>query len=112
MNDDKINDFQSILETIMDRSTSAWVYLPSGESWSLESKSAVLESEEVPAEFDDEPDAGIPQFAKDQGFMQVMPVATLQDIVANAREQRRFATADDLFAAFKFYYEHDAFIVF
>ncbi len=44
--------------------------------------------------------------------MQVMPVATLQDIVSNAREQKRSASLMDLFAAFEFYYERDAFIEF
>lgn len=112
MNIDKIDNFHDVLETITSRSTNEWVYLPDNKDWSLESKSTTLESEEVPPELEDEPDAGVPQFAKDHNLMQVMPVATLQDIVYNARQQRPNASLEDLFLAFKFYYDRDAFIEF
>ncbi|GGL28469.1 MULTISPECIES: DUF7716 domain-containing protein [Caulobacter] len=112
MTDNTIVAFQDMLAEIMAKPHNAWVYLPSTKNWNLESKSAALESEEVPPELEDEPDAGVPQFAKDEGLMQVMPVATLQDIVSNAREQKRSASLMDLFAAFEFYYERDAFIEF
>jgi tetratricopeptide (TPR) repeat protein len=42
--------------------------------------------------------------------MQVVPVATLKDIVANARAQRADATLADLFDALTYYYDHDAFL--
>jgi hypothetical protein len=107
-----ISSFHDVLETIMDRSTSAWVYLPASRDWSLHSQSITLESEEVPPELEDEPDAGVPRVAKDHALVRVLPVATLQDVVFNARQQRPLASLEDLFAAFKFYYERDAFIEF
>jgi hypothetical protein len=64
----------------------------------------------VPPELEDEPDAEVPQFAKDNKLMQVVPVATLQDIVSNARAQKPSATLEELFEAFKFYFERDAVI--
>jgi hypothetical protein len=112
MTSNKIDTFQNMLDMIMDMPECAWVYLPNVKNWSLESESVALESEEVPPELEDEPDAGVPQFAKDHDLMQVMPVATLQDIVSNAREQRPSASPKDLFEAFKFYYDRDAFIEF
>jgi hypothetical protein len=108
----KTASFEEILETIMNQSQVSWVYLPQARNWNLNSESAILESEEVPPELEDEPDAGVPQFAKDHGLMQVVPVATLQDIVSNARAQRPLANSADLFRAFEFYYERDAFIQF
>ncbi|WP_441467226.1 DUF7716 domain-containing protein [Bradyrhizobium xenonodulans] len=110
MDIDQIVSFQVVVATIMNRSPRAWVYLPSGRKWSLASESATLESDEVPPELEDEPDAWIPQFAKRHDLVQVMPVTTLQEIVSNARQQKPNATLDELFAAFIFYYKNDAFI--
>jgi hypothetical protein len=108
----KIESFQDVLETISKRSTREWVYLSSTGPWNLRSESTTLESDEVPPELEDEPDAGTPQFAVDHGLKQVVPVATLQDIVSNALEQNPDATMDDLFNAFEHYYRKDAFINF
>ncbi|WP_091953355.1 DUF7716 domain-containing protein [Bradyrhizobium shewense] len=47
---------------------------------------------------------------KRHDLMQVMPVTTLQDIVSNVRQQRPDASLDELFAAFVFYFENDAFM--
>lgn len=105
-----IKSFHDVLETISKRSPREWVYLPSAGPWNLQSASATLESDEVPPELEDEPDAGVPQFAMDHGLKQVVPVTTLQDIVSNALEQDPDATMDDLFAAFDYYYRKDAFI--
>lgn len=110
MNTNQIDSFQDVLATVMKRSVRAWVYLPSDRKWSLDSESATLESEEVPPELADEPDAGVPQLAKRHGLMQVVPVATLQDIVSNALQQKSNATPNEIFAAFDYYYKNDAFI--
>jgi hypothetical protein len=71
-----------------------------------------LESEEVPPDLEDEPDAGVPDFAKMNGLIRTLEVATLQDVVSNARFQRPQATLDELFNAFRFYHDRDAFIQF
>lgn len=102
--------FQDVIETISKRSPRDWVYLPIAGGWNLASASVTLESDEVPPELEDEPNAGVPQFAKDHGLKQAVPVTTLQDIVLNAFEQKPDATMSDLFAAFDHYYRNDAFI--
>jgi hypothetical protein len=102
--------FHHILDTIFARSSREWVYLPKAETWSLNSKCVTLDSDEVPPELEDEPDAGIPHFALKNGLKQVLPVDTMQDIVANALEQRPNATPAEIFEAFEFYYARDAFI--
>jgi hypothetical protein len=112
MNSATIETLSEVLATIDDRPQNAWVYLAKDEEWGLASKSAVMESEEVPAGLEDEPDAGVPEFAKQNNLIQVLPVSVLQDVVANARAQRNRVAANDLLRAFLFYYRHDAFIVF
>lgn len=107
---DRIDSFREVLATTMERSVREWVYLPRNMEWSLDSKSATLESEEVPPELEDEPDAGLPQFAKRHDLVQAVPVGTLQDIVSNALQQNPDASLDELFDAFVFYYNNDAFI--
>jgi len=103
---------KEILLSITDSSIRAWVYLPADKNWNLDSACAVLESEEVPPELEDEPDAGVPEFAKRNGLIQALPVSTVQDVVSNARTQKPDATVGDLFKAFKFYFQHDAFYKF
>jgi hypothetical protein len=110
--DRQITKFRDVITTIMERSPREWVYLPKAGSWSLEAVSATLESEEVPSELEEEPDAGIPALALHHGLMQVLPVTTLQDIIFNARVRKPTASPEDLFRAFKFYYDRDAFIEF
>ena len=103
-------DFKEVLLNIGDKSARAWVYLPTDRNWSLSSKCAILESDEVPPELEDEPDAGVPEFAKKNRLTQALPVTVLQDVVRNACAQKPDATPQDLFQAFEHYYKHDAFI--
>jgi hypothetical protein len=109
MNEKVITNFKETLLSIANKSSTAWVYLPDDKQWGLDSKCAVLESEEVPPELEDEPDAGIPEIAKHNKLIQVLPVTVVQDIVTNALEQKPDATVQDLFNGFLFYYKHDAF---
>jgi len=102
--------FREVLANILDMPTTAWIYLPKDKNWSLNSNVAVLESEEIPPDMEDAPDAGVPEFAKKHGLIQAVPVTALQDIVGNARMQKGGSTDEDLFKAFLFYYNHDAFI--
>lgn len=112
MKDGQLCSFKDLLTTIMERSERDWVFLPSNLNWSLESISTSLELDEVPPEMEGEPDAGVPQFAKDHNLIEVVPVVVLQDVASNALQQRPNATIEDIFCAFKFYYENDAFIDF
>ncbi|HSX55900.1 MAG TPA: hypothetical protein VLG14_11420 [Sphingomonas sp.] len=109
---DQIRPFREVLQAITNSSPLAWVYLPSEEKWSLDSASAILESEEVSPDQEDDDDAGVPDFAKANGFIRALPVTSLQDVVQNALAQKPDAGPSDIFAAFEFYYERDAFIRF
>jgi hypothetical protein len=104
--------FETLLKTIHLQPWTDWVYLPANEVWTLSSKSVVLESEEVAPEFEDEPDADIPEFAKTNNLKRVLSVSNIQDIVSNARAQKLDVTVEELFQAFEYYYKNDAFINF
>jgi hypothetical protein len=108
---DTTRTFSEILLSIEQANPRGWVYLPVESHWRPDSVSAVLESEEVPPEMEDEPDAGVPEFAKRNGLAEVISVADLQDVVRNLREQKANASIEDQIAAFEFYYRNDAFIV-
>ncbi len=102
--------FKDIITNIMSYSIRCWVYLPNNDEWTLESKSAVLESEEVPPELESVPDAGVPAFAIDNSLMQALPVSEVQDIVNNAKQQKTDISIDEIFEAFLYYYDNDAYM--
>ena len=87
----------------------AWVYLPRTGEWDLGTSAAVLESEEVPEEDEDLPDAGVPEFAKANDLKQVLPITAVQYIVANLQNFNPSPTAVEILSAFTFYYNTDAF---
>lgn len=101
---------EDVFAQAFDLPASAWLYLPSEVMWELTSEAAILESEEVTPDEEDDPDAGIPQFAKANGLKQVLPVSVIQDIVENIKYQVPGAQLDQVFKAFLFYFEHDAFM--
>lgn len=70
----------------------------------------ILADEEVPLEEEDEPEAGYPQFAKDNDLQRVLVVRDIQGIVENAKQQRPDVDANTLFDAFKYYFDNDAFV--
>lgn len=80
------------------------LYLPAKEEWDKDSPSAVLH----PDDADDAEDE--PTFAKIHGLKYALDVATLQDIVANAKDQQRDIDLPGLLQALRYYYENDAFI--
>jgi len=98
------------LQRVSDFSSKAWVYLPREGSWNLDSECAILENEEVPPELEDDPSAGVPDFAKRHNLRQVLPVTVVQDIVANVHAQKSDAKLEDLVGAFLYYFQHDAFM--
>lgn len=110
MVEEKLTSLREVLEQANFLDDEAWLYLPASDRWSLDSKCAVLRSEEVPPELEDQPDAGIPEFAKQAGLMQALAIANVKEIVANARLQRPGVELPVLLDAFLFYYDHDAFI--
>ncbi len=89
--------------------TNAWLYLPSGEDWALESPAAILVSEEVAEDEEDQPDAGVPEYAKAHGLRQVLPVPVVGDILANLESLRPSAGSSEMLSALMFYWRNDAF---
>lgn len=107
---DKMIPLREVLEQLEAQDEGAWLYLPASETWRIESSCAVLRSEEVPPELEDDPEAGTPEYAKRNGLMQALPVSTIKEIVENARLQREDVDLETLFSAFLHYYDNDAFI--
>src|SRR5688572_15913689 len=95
---------------IENKPANAWLYLPKDKNWNLNCRCEILESEEIPSAQENDPQAGIPDMAKQNGLMQVLPVTIVQDIIANAKAQKHDATQQEIFRAFNYYYKHDAFI--
>ncbi len=91
---------------------STWLFLKAGIEWDLSSEALALEFEEVSAEEMLDADAGIPTIARERQFTAVLPMADVESIVINARDQKPDASLDDLLRAFKFYMARDAFIEF
>jgi hypothetical protein len=102
---------EEMFSRVDELSATAWLYLPQGEAWTLSSRAAVLESEEVSEDEEDDPDAGVPEFAKLNGLKKVLPVTVVQDILSNLRLSRPAALPSEMLSAFMFYYDNDAFEV-
>jgi len=98
------------LISIDSQSSRCWLFLPASVSWTLDSVCLIEESEEVPPELEDDPNAGLPQAAKDNDLMYALSVTEVQDIVANARTQKSVVSDRELFEAFLYYYDNDAYI--
>jgi hypothetical protein len=107
---EKLVRLREVLEKPDDLDEKAWLYLPAARKWDLDSDCAILRSEEVPPEMEDDPDAGVPVFAKANGLTQALPTATVKEIVANARLQRAEVDLPTLLEAFIYFYDHDAFL--
>jgi len=82
------------------------LFLPRDEVWTLQSKCAVIRDEITIYESDEHP------FANEQGLSLALGVASVQDIVENAKQQLPEANPEQLLSAFLYYYDNDAFIEF
>ena len=102
--------FREVLERISDFSSRGWLYLPEDEEWTLDSRSAVLRSEEVPRDLEDDPDAGVPAFAKRNKLMEALLARDVKDIIENAKAQRPDVSLETLLEAFLYYYDNDAYM--
>jgi hypothetical protein len=103
------NTMMSLGEVLAKADALNWrhaLYLPFTEVWTEATSCAVIDREES-----EEPDE-VPTFANEHGLEYALLISTVQDIVANARLQKPCIEISDLMRAFRFYYDHDAFIVF
>lgn len=98
-----------VLNDIDAHPANAWLYLPRAPEWSPTTEAAVLVSEEVPPEEEDEPEAGVPEYAKLNGLRQVLPVTVVQDVLAHLASSKVDPTPVERVSALKFYFDHDAF---
>jgi hypothetical protein len=94
--------FRSVLASIDDQ-PNHWLFLPASEDWHLDSPCAVLTTDDL------EPDEEIPAFAREHDLTCALDVAAVQDVVSNASQQLGTPTIEQLFDAFLYYYDNDAF---
>jgi hypothetical protein len=102
-----MNKLLSLRELLGDKSLpfDHHVLLPTESEWHLDTLCAIVESDEI-TEPENHPLALENKFSSSIGTNEVL------DIIANASAQISQATAEQLLAAFEFYYNNDAFIVF
>ncbi len=81
------------------------LFLPPEKPWSLDSRCMTLDADDC------DEDEVYPEAAA-RGLSYVIGIQDVQSIVENARQQKPEAEADDLFQAFTYYLNNDAFIVF
>ncbi|MCA8001338.1 DUF7716 domain-containing protein [Burkholderia metallica] len=84
---------------------SGWLYLPAM-PWTLDTEGAFSEDTK------DAEDEAVPAIARQPGWQVTLDGATIEDIVINAHDQIDEPTLAQLFDAFVFYVENDAFILF
>jgi hypothetical protein len=82
------------------------LFLPKDKNWTLNSNCFLFNLDDL------EDDEEIPQFAIENNLDRVLSIAEIQDIVDNAHQQRPNCSELDLFKAFLYYFEHDAFSTF
>lgn len=91
-----------------------WLYLPEDEPWSLDSIAMPLRDEDISPEEELDPDAGIPEIAKQNLLMRSLEITTVEEIRVNLQQQigdPETLTDELLLEAFLYYYDNDAFMV-
>jgi hypothetical protein len=83
-----------------------WLFLPRRRPWTLGSPAVLLELSE---DEEDDEEAEMPELAKKEGLKLALEGADVQSIICNARQQKRDVSLDEIFAAFLYYYDFDAF---
>lgn len=83
------------------------LFLPDTLTWELETTGVICDPDEVESE-----DEEIPQIAKEMGLPLSIGVQDIQQVVDNARQQVEDCSIQQLFEAFLYYYDNDAFIDF
>lgn len=86
---------------------SGWLYLPEP-PWTLETQ-GVFADDDKDADPGDDPR---PDVARVNDWQEVLDSDSIEDIVANAKGQIESPTLQQLFDAFVYYFENDAFIEF
>ncbi|KUI96673.1 MULTISPECIES: DUF7716 domain-containing protein [Vibrio] len=103
--------FQKKLRDVLSNSENIdWrlaLYLPKDvSSWSLDTLVIIEDPDDVDSDDEDED----PIAVKDAGYRYVLGIQTIQSIVNNLKMQKNNIRDGDLFKAFIYYFENDAFI--
>ncbi|CDL85125.1 DUF7716 domain-containing protein [Xenorhabdus szentirmaii] len=87
-----------------------WFYLPPDDSrWNLKTE-GVFSLDSVDFHYDS--DEFLPVQAKEGGWIETLDNASIEEIIENARIQLGNPSINELFNAFLFYFQDDAFIEF
>ncbi|MBC2582959.1 hypothetical protein [Clostridium sp. DJ247] len=97
-------EFRNVLVNANELPWENSIFLPKDKNWSLNSLCYLFNLDDL----DDNEE--VPQFAIDNNLDYVLSMADIQDIVDNAYQQQPECSEIDLFKAFMYYYENDAFI--
>jgi hypothetical protein len=85
-----------------------WLYLPQ-KPWNLDTKGIFVKSDK---NADPDSDDHIPKIVKENNWKVTLDSEGIEDIIYNAEDQLGNPSIDQLFEAFLFYVENDAFIEF
>ena len=101
--------FVDVLNNVNEIDFNQYLFMPKNKEWSLNSLCSLIDWDELE---DDEigDDEETPQFAIDNNLIYVANIATVQDIVNNAKSQKLECLESDLFEAFMYYYKNDSFM--
>jgi hypothetical protein len=100
------DEFRPLAEVLAGIETLPWnyaLYLPSNEDWTLEMPCAVLD----PDDYGDDEEG--PEFAVQNNLQYALGVQQVQDVIRFELNRNPQASVEDLFSAFLYYYDHDAF---
>lgn len=87
-----------------------WFCLPPDEQkWALDTL-GVFSLDSV--DFSPDSDEYLPRQVKEQGWIETLEVAMIEDVIFNAQAQLGTTSIEQLFLAFVFFFQNDAFIEF
>ena len=83
------------------------LYLPANQEWTLDTSAIVWDPNDIENDDLDEPAIAI-----ENNMKYVLSIADIQDIINNLRQQKNSTSMVELFDAFLYYCDNDAYIVF
>ncbi|GEM_PF-584979 len=93
-----------------EKNPETWFYLPPNlREWNLNTEGIFsLDSFDFPSDSDD----FLPEQVKQNGWIETLDGASIEDVIDNVNNQLENPSLDQLLQAFIYYFENDAFIVF
>jgi len=100
----RLSTIGAVLKSIHELPWNHALYLPSGETWLLSTKCAVLD----PDDCEDEEEE--PAFARESGLGYALGIQDVRGVVENARQQKPDIDLATLLQSLRYYYDNDAFM--